>query len=131
MRYSMKRRVLLIRWVGFLLIVIGILLFYFLMPIVAQLGLFRGWIFVWSLTGLMGLGGLLFLNLQMKSSLKVMVVTLILLNPWSLIFFLPLPSNSHGLVAVFIAGIIGLLIRQYYLKHKPDKQKGNSQHSDN
>lgn len=118
-----SRRLLLKRLIGVLLIVAGIFLFYFLLPVTASLGLFASWISIWPIVVVIGLGGFLFLNLELGFSLKKITVALIVLILWSLIFLVPLPSDSQGLLAIFLAGVGVFLYRRYYLKHRSGKQE--------
>ena len=116
-----NRRLLLKRWIGFLLIAIGILLIYYLPPIVIPMGLFPSWISIWPISNIIGLAGLLFMDVELKASLKAILITHVFLIPWSMILLLSLPYNSEGLLAVFVAGVGFLLYRRYYLKRKPDR----------
>jgi len=117
------RRLLFKRCVGFLSIVAGILLFYFVTPIAVSSGLLATWISIWPIVVIMGLGGFFFFYLEIRRSLKMLMISLAIWIPWSLIFFIPLPNDLQGLLAVFIAGVGVLLYRQYYRRHESGKQE--------
>jgi hypothetical protein len=111
------------RLAGALLIAAGISLFYFLLPVTAALGLFAAWISAWPIVVVIGLGGFLVLNQELRVSLKRVTITLIILILWSMVFLIPLPGDSQGLLAIFLAGIGVFLYRRHYLKRSQRSTK--------
>lgn len=106
------------RAVGLLLIVIGFPTLYFVTPIVLSVSLLATWILVWFIVSTVGLGAFFISGLELRYSLKSLLIALAILLLWSIIFFIPLPGNSQYLLAVF-AALIGVLIYRYYYERKP------------
>jgi hypothetical protein len=119
-----SRRRWLGRLVGFLLVAAGISLFYFLTPVAASHGLLAGWLAVWPIVALIGVGGLLVLEFNLITSLRMLAMALGALVPWSLILLVPLPGNSQGLLAILVAAVGVFLYHRYHLKRKSSEKGG-------
>jgi len=105
------------RLLGFLLIVAGLLIFYLAIPITASYGLFASWLLAWFMVSTIGVGALLLVGLDLKRSLRSLLIALAILLPWSAIFFISLPGDYQYLLAVLVA-LFGTLFYRYYQKHK-------------
>jgi hypothetical protein len=102
---------------GFLLAVAGLLILYLAIPITASYGLFASWLLAWFSVSTIGVGALLLGGLDLKRSLRSLLIALAILLPWSAIFFIPLPGDYQYPLAVFVA-FLGVLFYRYYQKHK-------------
>jgi len=86
-------------------------------PITASLGLLASWFLAWFIVTTIGLGGFLLVGLDLRRSLRSLLIALAILLPWSAIFFIPLPGDFQYLLAVLVA-LFGVLFYRYYQKHK-------------
>lgn len=119
----MVSRVLLKRRVGFLLTVVGVLLFYFLVPIAADSGSFIiTLVVVCLIVGVTGFGGSLFMNLGVRYSLKTLALVFAFGIPWCTLFYVLFPYDS-GLLALSVAGIVVFLIRRHHKKNDEKSQQ--------
>jgi hypothetical protein len=103
------------RIVGFSLIVIGLILFYVLIPFVASQGMFAGFISILVVVSCIALGSFLFLRAGFLDAVKSLLMVLTMSVPWGAIFFLPLPGEIQFLLAAFVALVVVLFYR-YYIK---------------
>jgi hypothetical protein len=91
----------------------GLAMFFFVTPIIVSLGLFATWVFVWLIVSFISLGAFLLLRLELRYSLKSMLIAFGIIAPWSTIFFIPLPGDTQNLLAVLVA-LIGVLFYRHY-----------------
>jgi hypothetical protein len=113
-----SRRRWLGRLAGFILIGAGISLFYYLTTAAVSHGLLAAWLAIWPIVALIGVGGFLALDYGLTTALRLLTMALSVLMPWSLIFFVPLPGDSQGLLAVLVAAVGVFVYWRYSMKRK-------------
>jgi hypothetical protein len=106
---------------GLALIVVGLLIIYFVLPIAFSRGLFTSWIMIWPIVTILGSGSFLLLDVDLKSSVKTIAIACVIMAPWTLIFYISLPGDAQNLLAVLILGVGSLLYLRYYRKTSKDQ----------
>jgi len=106
---------------GFLLLVAGLLLFYFILPIAASRGLLASWFSMWLVISIIGIGALLISELSLKHIVKSWLIAIAIAIPWSTIFFIPLPGDYQNLLAVLVA-LACVLFYRYYVRAQKSKK---------
>lgn len=115
-RIQRSRRIL-----GFSLLIFGLLLFALVLPDAPEQGLIFNLFFLWVIVSFFGLGGLLISELSLKHIVKSWLIGTGIVIPLVSIFFIPLPSEYHFLLAVLIA-LAAVLFRRYYVRVQKSKK---------
>jgi hypothetical protein len=103
--------------VGLLLIVAGLLVFYFVGAVIASSGL-RGALFsAWAASGLICAGSFLVIQLDIRRYLRSLLLVFVVLLGWSMVLLVQLPSSFQIFMFAFTSFIFGLL--WYSWKNKP------------
>lgn len=110
------------RLLGFSLMVAGLFILYLAIPIAASSGLFASWLLSWFIVSIIGVGAFLLGGLDMKHSLRSLLIAFAILIPWSGIFFISLPGDYQLLLAALVA-FFGVLFYRYYQKQKSTTQE--------
>jgi len=117
-----KKLSLVRRLVAFSLIVLGFILFPFLVSSAASQGnMLAGFSYVLLIVGCIGLGSFMFLRVGFWNAAKSLLIVLALSIPWFAIFLIPLPGEAQPLVAVFVALFAVLLYRHYRERNRLSK----------
>lgn len=104
---------------GIILVIGSMLLFYLVMQLAHLPSLPTVWILGWIIACGFGLGIFLISGLKRRYSLRVLLTTLIIMIPWSLILLIPLPDNVQIPLAVLIA-FAGIMV-YYHRKMRSSK----------
>jgi len=91
------------RIAGFLLIIAGILVFYFAASFIVSSGLIAVLIFAWSAACLAFAGVICLLRPDLRKSLISLPIIFVALFGWTLILLLPLPDDSQILLASIVS----------------------------
>jgi hypothetical protein len=102
------------RLVGLSLLVIGLALLVY-SPALASEAVTLQVFYLWTMIFCIGIGSIMAIGLPLRRSAKASVVVVLGLA-WSLLFFLPLPSEFRLWPAVIVAAVALLVYRHYYNK---------------
>lgn len=109
------------RALGFFLLVVGLLLFYFVLSPAASQGLLVTWVSTWPVASIIGIGALLISELSLKYIVKSWLIAMAIAIPWSTIFFISLPGDYQYLLAALVA-LAGVLFYRYYTRTQKSKK---------
>lgn len=117
-----------VKAIGFALVIMGLSLFYFAVPIVIALGLFAMWILTWLIVFCVSTGSFLIVRRKTRCSFKSLLSTLALLVPWSAMLLIHLQNDIQILLATLIA-LGGILLYKYYWRFRSGNELLNNHQS--
>lgn len=116
------------RVTGLALVIMGVSLFCFVVPMVIALGLFAVWILTWLIVFCVSMGSFLIVRRKIRCSFKSLLGVLALLFPWSAILLIPLQNDIQILLATLIA-LSGVLFYKYYWRLRSGNELLNNYQS--